>query len=201
MNACGVSPPAWRSLALAGVALALGGCASIPADALRLAPDAPEKRALQTRAFPGAQEADLLAASAAVLQDLGFTLDESETKLGLVTASRKLTSRRPLNSSEVVSNLAGAALMPYIYGPYLAYNAVAGIKEPQIVRVTLVTTRPADGPERKAAVRVTAQRYVYVDERFAEVKSAEALDDPQFYREFFTRLEKSTFLEKQKNAL
>ena len=46
------------------------------------------RRQLETRRYDTNDEEALLVASAQVLQDLGFTLDESETKLGLLTASK-----------------------------------------------------------------------------------------------------------------
>ena len=193
--------PRTRAALAAAFALALAGCASIPADALKLGPAPAANRAAQTRTFRADQQSELLAASAGVLQDLGFTLEESETKLGVITASRQLTARRPLNGSEVAVNVAGTVFLPYVVGPFAAYRAIAGIKEPQMVRISLVTSAPRAGADSTGTIRVTAQRLVYTDERFTEVKSAEPLDDPQFYAEFFARLETSALLEKQKDAL
>ena len=185
---------------LTGLLFTLAGCNSVPPNVLQLAPGSEKDRELQTRRFEGIKETELLAAGAGVVQDLGFTLDESESKLGLITASRKLTSRRPLNGREVMGGLAWTALLPYLGGPMLAYNAATGVKEPQLVRVTLVTSA-AGGTTSVASVRVTAQRVVYADESQAKIKSVEPLNDPAFYQEFFNRLAKSVFLEGQKDAL
>lgn len=46
------------------------------------------RRQLETRSYETKDEEALLIASAQVLQDLGFTLDESEIKLGLITANK-----------------------------------------------------------------------------------------------------------------
>ena len=60
-------------------ALMVAGCeASIPKEALQLTPDSLARRQVQTRVFETTNEAELLAASAHLLQDLGFNLDESE---------------------------------------------------------------------------------------------------------------------------
>ena len=69
----------------------------------------------------------------------------------------------------------------------------AGLGPDEWVRVRLVL--------QTGSVRVTAQRLVYASERFDQVKSAEPLNAPEFYREFFARLEKSALLEKQTDAL
>jgi hypothetical protein len=155
----------------------------------------PPRRTSGYREFP--DEAVRVVRFVKRAQDLGFTLDESESKLGLITASRKLTSRRPLNSREVMGGLAWTALLPYLGGPMLAYNATTGVKEPQLVRVTLVTSA-AGGTTSATSVRVTAQRVVYADESQVKIKSVESLNDPAFYQEFFSRLSNSVFLEGQK---
>jgi hypothetical protein len=185
---------------LAGLLFMLAGCNSVPPNVLQLAPGSEKDRELQTRHFEGIKETELLAAGAGVVQDLGFTLDESESKLGLITASRRLTSRRPLNGREVMGGLAWTVLVPYLGAPSLAYSAAIGIKEPQLVRITLVTCT-VGGTASAATVRVTAQRVVYADESQVKIKSVEPLNDPAFYQEFFNRLSKSVFLEGQENAL
>ena len=189
-----------RLALLAAALLALAGCHSIPADALKLAPESALNRELQTRRYDDTSEPELLAACAGVVQDLGFNLDGSESKLGLIAASRSLTSRRPLNDREITGSIAYTALVPLIYGPITAYTMIAGIKEPQTVRISLVTSPGDPGPNPAATVRLTAQRVVYSDERHTRVLKAEPLNDPEFYREFFNRLAKSAILEKQKNA-
>jgi len=184
----------------AGLLFALAGCNSVPADALKLGPAPMANRNMQTRTFDDIKEPELLAASAGVLQDLGFTLDEGDSKLGLVSASRSLTSRRSLNGGEVAKDIAWAVLLPTIRIPYMLYDAATGVKEPQVVRVSLVASATA-GTAPAASVRVTAQRVVYKDERHTKVTAVEPLNDPKFYEEFFNRLSKSAFLEKQKDVL
>ncbi len=67
----------------------LAGCEpGIPKEALELSPESVKDRQLQTRHFETRDEAKLLSASALLLQDLGFTLDESETKLGVIVGSK-----------------------------------------------------------------------------------------------------------------
>ena len=65
--------------------LMLAACQTAPPqDAFRLPAASLEIRQLQTRRFEDIDEVQLLAASAGVLQDLGFNLDESEVELGLI---------------------------------------------------------------------------------------------------------------------
>ncbi len=191
-------PPPARTVLLAALLLGFAGCGGVPVDALRLTAQSDQNRARQTRRFEGVAEATLLAATAGVLQDLGFTLDESESKLGVISASRKLTSRRPMNGGEIAKDLAWSILWLPLGLGMTAIDAAKGVKEPQVVRLSLVTHRDGATTASGSSVRVTAQRVVFADERQTKIKSVEPLDDPLFYQEFFARLGQSVFLEEQK---
>jgi len=78
-----------KALALFLVSLVfVTGCQTIPKDALTLSPESLAQRQMQTRKYETKDEAKLLAACAGLLQDMGFNIDESETKLGLMTSSK-----------------------------------------------------------------------------------------------------------------
>src|SRR5260370_7532596 len=68
--------------------LALIGCATGPPKNLMLPTDnALKLREQQSRSYKTTDEAELLSASAALLQDMGFNIDESNKELGIITAS------------------------------------------------------------------------------------------------------------------
>lgn len=165
--------------------LTSAGCATIPDDALVLAPDTLERRQLQTRRIDGIGEKDLLAASAGVLQDLGFNIDESETRLGVIVASKDRSAFTP-------AQLVGAIAMA-IFGAYTP------IDKTQKIRVSLVT-RPAlasDGSARPDShvLRITIQRMVWNTDN--QVSRIESIEEPAIYQAFFEKLSKSIFLELQ----
>ena len=167
-------------------ALALGlaaGCATVPKDALRLEPDSLEKRQLQTRRFDGIAEPDLLAASAGVLQDLGFNLDESESRLGLIVASKQ-------RSAVEAGQVAGAVLLAFL-------GVNASWDRTQRIRVCLVARPASDEPENRSHfVRVTFQRTVWNTAN--AITRVEAVEEPGIYEEFFQKLSQSVFLEAHK---
>lgn len=67
----------------------LGGCATqIPPEALQFQADTLANRQLQSRKYDIKTEKELLSASSAVLQDMGFNLDESNVPLGVIVASK-----------------------------------------------------------------------------------------------------------------
>jgi hypothetical protein len=165
---------------------ALGGCATIPKDALILSPDSMERRQLQTRRIDGITESKLLAATAGVLQDLGFNIDESETRLGVIVASK---DRSAVSKSQVV----GAVLLALIGGGYM------DVDKSQRIRVSVVT-RPAlaqDGAALPSTqlLRITIQRVV--TNTSGAVTRVESIEEPEIYQEFFEKLSKSVFLEVQ----
>jgi hypothetical protein len=64
---------------VAGYLFAVGGCATIPEDALVLSPDSMERRQLQTRRIDGIGEKELLCASAGASGPIQYRR-ESETR-------------------------------------------------------------------------------------------------------------------------
>lgn len=217
--------PKWTSRPLGGVlvlGLVLGACQqTIPKEALQLSPESLERRQAQTRYFDTTDEAQLLSASSAVLQDIGFTLDESETDLGILVGSK---DRDAVETGQVV----GSIMMALMFGVAVPWD------EKQKIRASVVTrpissgaaddtktgdartegaetdagmasgadAKAANGTEKSAsdpevasrtAVRVTFQRIVWNTQ--GQVSRAEPLDEAEMYQEFFEKLSKSVFLE------
>lgn len=175
----------WFVGVLAGCVLAAAGCATIPKDALVLSPDSLERRQLQTRRIDGIGEIKLLSAAAAVLQDLGFNIDESETKLGVIVASKD-------RSAVTGTQVAGAIVLALL-------GAYTPIDKTQKIRVSLVT-KPTIGSDGVAAadshvLRITIQRIVWNTE--GQITRIESIEEPEIYQQFFEQLSKSVFLEMQ----
>ena len=166
--------------------LLLSACnTTIPKDALRLAPEALETRQLQTKRYLTADENNMLTASAQVLQDLGFNLEESETKLGVIVASK---DRDATESGQV----AGAVVMALLLGVYVPTD------KNQKIRASLIT-RPSYNEDKKITsmiTRITFQRIVWNTQ--GKISKLETLDDPKMYEEFFSKLSKAVFLEGEK---
>ncbi len=161
----------------------LSACASkIPEDALKLTQDSLERRQLQSRVYDTKDEAAILAASAAVLQDLGFNLDESETRLGVIVSSKR---RGAMEAGQI----AGAIVMGALFGVRMS------VDKEQKIRASLVT-RPSGKRGKRMTVRITFQRMVWDTE--GKISRVEPIDEPNIYQEFVIRLSKSVFLEAHK---
>ena len=161
---------------------AIGCQTGIPPDALKLSPVSLERRQQQTRKFDGASERDILMASAGVLQDLGFNIDESETRLGVIVASKMRTAFET-----------GQLVRSFFIAMFTGVNTP--IDDRQKIRVCLVTRPVADSNDKAYYVRVTFQRIIWNTQK--QVARVEAVEKPEIYQEFFERLSKSVFLEAQ----
>ena len=159
----------------------LAACAQqIPKEALQLSPDSLERRQAQTRVFETDNEAELLSASAALLQDLGFNLDESEVDLGVIVGSKR---RDATEADQVAASIVLAALF-FVAVPW---------DDEQKIRASVITRQLKD--RNGFAVRLTMQRIVWNTQ--GQVSTTEPLDDPEMYQEFFSKLSKAVFLEAQ----
>jgi hypothetical protein len=156
------------------------GCASVPTGFLKPDESALEKRQLQMRQYETTNEEQILTAVASVLQDLGFTLDNSETKLGFVAASKKADAT-DAGQIFLVALLAGS-------------NAVGNCDASQVVKASVITKPSID--EKKIAVRVTFQRIVW--NMRGQINKVESINDKEIYQKFYDSLSKSIFLEAQK---
>ena len=159
------------------------GCQTTPpVEGFQLSQAALAERQLQTRRFDGIGEIELLSASAAVLQDIGFNIDESEADLGLIVASKKRSAMNKTN--------ARLAKLLDIF-----VDIDVAVDDEQLIRASLVTWPALDDPDESKwmYLRVTFQRVVWNTEN--QISRQEALNAPDLYQQFFDRLSKSIFLE------
>jgi hypothetical protein len=173
------------TLALAGL---LGACQhdnSVEAQtsALRLTNDSLAQRQQQLRRFDTLDERNLLAAGAGVMQDLGFLIQETSARAGLIMADK---DRDAVEAGQVAGQMFLALLI----------SAMGGKADPiwdqtQKIRISLATRPSAD----KAAIvaRVTFQRVIWNNKN--QLSKLETIDDPKIYQEFFDRLSQSVFLQ------
>ena len=167
--------------------LGLSGCqTSIPKGVLKPDTTALEKRSLQSRTYDTTNENSILSASASALQDMGFTIDESETKLGLIVASKNADATDKAQVALATTSMVLSALT----GSYNS-NTYGNLDDVQKVRAALVThTNPK---QKNAQVRITFQRIIWNKNK--QISKMETLNDQKLYQGFFDRLSKAVFLE------
>jgi hypothetical protein len=162
--------------------LAACGLQEIPKEALLLSEETAARRNMQTRRFETKDEGRLLAASAAVLKELGCAIDYRSAELGLVAGSKQGSA---YNAGEIAASVALAVVTQVVGLP-----GSMAISKDQSLRVSIVT-RP--GESEGSAVRVKFQRVVWDSD--GRVSRSELLEDPEAYRDFFARLSKASGLE------
>jgi hypothetical protein len=171
-----------RKIIAGCLAVSMVGCVSMPENLLTTSPKSLERRQIEARKFTGIQESNLVSAVGAVIQDLGFTLEGSETKLGLIVAQK---DRDATQAGEVVA----AVLIALLGGGQTA------ISRDQKIRVSVVILPTLDKVSGSWQVRATFQRIVT---RTDNTQFAQTLEDPKLHTEFFEKLSKAVFLEAQR---
>jgi hypothetical protein len=176
-----------RRAAVLAFGLVLAGCQQNTVDqqtaALTLSPQSLARHQAELRRFDTTDETFILNAAAGVMQDLGFTIEESSAEAGLIIGSkdRDAVEAQQVAGQVILVLLAAAAGVPA--NPI--YDSL------QKIRIS-VSTRPS-ADKTGVVARVTFQRVVWNNQ--ARVSKLETIDDAQIYREFFERLSKSVFLE------
>lgn len=174
------------------VALAGAGCASIPADAFRLSETALQTRQIQTREYGNVTDVQILAASSAVLQDLGYAIDEVEKPLGVLSASKRADARNDMETLRNIALDATQCLATLFVGCSARhYRSGAAVQD---IRLTLIAL-PLREQAGATSVRVTMQRIIWDHEN--RLLEQETIADVAIYRAFFDKLSKSVFLERQ----
>jgi hypothetical protein len=178
-------------LALLGLS---SGCVTVPPEELfQLSPESPRNRAMQTRVFETSDEKELLSASAATLQDLGFEIEESVWDVGFLRAAKERSAREW--GQHIGRLFVLAATFGYVLLPIDLHQKIAA---------TLVA-RPLNQERSRHEVRIMFYRVVWKGEGYVErsgippgEQKSEMIRDPVLYQQFFAKLAKATFLEAHK---
>lgn len=147
-----------------------------------------ETRQLQIRQYETTDQALIIGAVAGVIQDLGFTLDESESQLGLVSASKKADASRKAEKVlaaivDILGALSGADT-----------DLSETLDATQIVKASIVAKPSLDAT--KTVVRITLQRIVWT--KAGQISKVESIMEPAIYDKFYASLSNAIFLEAHK---
>ncbi len=180
----------------------LAGCVtqSQPEELFQLSPESPKHRAMQTRMFETSDEKELLSASAATLQDLGFEIEESVSDVGFLRAAKERSAREwGQHINRFMTAIVTSPLAIMEAGP-----VILPIDLHQRIAASLIT-RPLNPERSRYEVRIMFYRVVWKGEGAAGRSSfppgeqrSEMIRDPVLYQQFFARLSKAVFLEAHK---
>lgn len=176
----------------------VSGCAVTPKaeDFFKLTPESTKHRALQTRTFETPNEKELLSASAAVLQDLGFQVMESSTEIGLLRAVKERGARE--YGQEILQ------VFVFLMCSVTGKAVIIPVDLQQQINATLVTRQSASDASR-FSVRILFYRSIWKgdghsgDQHIAPGQQRmKMIYDEKVYQQFFAKLSKSVFLEAHK---
>lgn len=168
-----------RLIVIVFVVLFVSACSNIPTDAFRLSETALEIRNIQSRTYLATDKKLLLLSAAGVIQDMGYSIDESNSTLGVISASKNASA---IAGGQVVASVAIALLT----------GTVTPIDKEQVIKLTLVVNEALNNKDN-SLVRMTMQRVIWNTQ--GKVTRREQITDSEIYQQFFTKLSKSTFLE------
>ena len=184
--------PRISSIAIFVVACSLSACETLPEDAFRLSESALETRQLQSREFSAMTDEGILSASMAVLQDMGYVIDEVEIELGVLSASKRADATNDLAAFGSIA--ADAIKCVFTLGLGCTGGNYGDIDDIQDIRMTLVT-RPQRENDDDVSVRVTIQRIIW--SKNGALAEQETITDNDAYTAFFDKLSTAVFLEQE----
>lgn len=145
---------------------------------------------MQIRMFETKDQRELLSASAAVLQDLGFQVEESAREVGFLRAAKERSAReygQYIQRVFVLLLSLGKALLPVDLHQQVAASLIA---------------RPLNPEGTRQEVRILFYRVVWkgegqMDRQYIPPgeQYMEMIRDPEIYQQFFAKLSKAVFLE------
>jgi hypothetical protein len=172
--------------------LLLTGCAAPASQMLTSPEDMLAQRQLQTRHYESADEERILMTCTALLQDMGFQIDEGTSRLGVVLGS-KMRDANSLTPGQRVA--VGAAALGLLAGGYTAPLALLLVDKIQAkpVRIEVgVFTRKIGVDGDRIAVRIIFRETGHTDGRPGP---PHIIADATVYQEAFDRLSKALALE------
>jgi hypothetical protein len=191
----------WGALAPCLAALGLlAACVpqTRPEAFFELTPESQVHKAAQTRYFETADDIELLSASAAVLQDIGFQVTESAHQVGYLRATKERSAR------ERSQNIARFFIALFSMGGYLM-----PIDLHQQIEASMVA-RPVNEAATRHEVRIQFYRTIWKGDGAVSSgqgqseyippgeQMMEMIRDPLIYQQFFAKLSKAVFLEAHK---
>jgi hypothetical protein len=179
-----------RVFALLVISSLLSSCGTSPPDYFSPSQSSVAARNMQARMYSSVDEGDVMSASAAVLQDMGYSIDTVEYQLGVISASKRADAT---NRWEALGSLTFDS-MKCVFTFMFACDGhrYGAIDDVQDVRLTMVSMPKGNGD---VTVRITIQRRIY-DKR-GRLSEQSTISDADVYESLFARLSKAVFLEQQ----
>ncbi len=166
---------------------------SSPQSFFQLTPVYLQHKALQTRRVETPEKNELFSASATVLQDLGFQLEESDLETGMLRAVKERSARE--YGQEI------GRFFLFLIGLFGQTTLIIPVDLHQQIAATLVMF-PVNHEKTSFNVRIVFHRTLWKSDGNVGRQSIqpggqtmEMINDPLIYQQFFSKLSKSVFLQ------
>jgi hypothetical protein len=146
-----------------------------------------EVRAFQTYTFENADGRLVMKAMLNTLQDDGYVVRNAVMELGLITATQEI-DLAPGRSGRAGGDALGTFGGVIVIGP----QPLPAFRKIEVRDFTGNVTEAGD----RTQVRVSFQRKI-LDSR-GHVVEVTVMDDPVFYQDFFSRMDKSVYLQRER---
>jgi len=153
--------------------LALSGCASAP---MKPPKTQLETREFQTKEYDTTDTKMVMKAVLNVFQDEGFTVKNAVIELGLLSATKEIDVEKK-----------GEAFWAAFFG-----GSAATWSKNSLIEATVNVT------ERNQSVRVRANFQAKTMDNKGGVRDVHQIEEEKYYTEFFAKVDKGVFLEKEK---
>ena len=147
---------------------------------------------MQTFTFEGSDEAEIMGATVALIQDMEYNLDEVERPLGVLTASKTVDADSASQKAGLLALDVGMIILAALSGSSPGGSALAGADDEIELELMFVVT-PSLEREHAYTARVTLQRTLI--DKSERIKERGVIEEPKVYQEIFDKLSKSVFLE------
>lgn len=159
------------------------GCASSTAQLLAPPAEAPAQQQVQRRLLETSDEERVLTVCSALLQDMGFQVDEAASALGVLSASKMRDANRLTQGERYGVTILSLGLLAGGYTAPLAL-LIMDANSPKPVNIEAgITTRRVGQGGGQVSVQVVFK------------ENSALVAEPAVYQEFFSRLSKALFME------
>jgi len=142
-------------------------------------------RSIQSRSFDTLNQENLVQASAATLQDLGFTVGEISNEFGVLTGSKERDAVE-----------AGQIAVQSVLVVFAALGGSSHTPRYDEIQKISITVLISEIDEKSSQVRVFFDRHI--TNNLGELWKADLITDAEIYQQFFDKMSQSTFLEENK---
>ncbi len=148
----------------------------------------PDLRDRQTRHFDTLESERIMLAGLQVLQDLGFTIDETSKGTGLVVGTKK---REAAESGQVATQI----FLMFLAAALGSSHSPVWDESQDIYAIMVISPDDAESQTPQTEVRISFERRL--TNNYGDLWRIEFIDDEKIYQEFYEKMDQALLIEGQ----